>query len=673
MKHARFSCIMEGLKNKPLFVIKALERLLRNGDTFMERKKIAVFISALYEDMVRETVEGMLGAAAGENVKIIFFASFADNHTSQNYGLYQDYDTGDFVVYLLPDLKEYDALITFDTYMTGSFIEPINRLKKVAPCPVVTLGTVKEGTCSIVNDQDLSFAEVIRHLISAHGCRDIVHVAGPRERSFCVERIDIFRRTLAAAGLPCGDDRIFCGTLRPECGEEVVPAILDSYAAKGGGKLPDAIVCVNDYTAIGVIQSLESRGFRVPDDVLVTGYDDILRAQFNEPSITTSAQPFRRVGQAGMEALLRLLRGEAAAPVTAVPGELCLRQSCGCEPPRVYRKDLIREKYIRTVSNLESLALSNTNLILGGAMVDTREEIFQEIEDGCLRETGFRSAVLCLIDGWEQKKMITHRYSLKDETFDVVCGMLNGKPVRRRRLPKGQLIPDEMMADDKPYYIFPIHHLQYFLGYFIVDPELKEMEQLHVKSWLVSISAVLNSWYLRRRLTDTVSELEVLYQTDTLTGLYNRRGYYRFFESYYEECRLAGTELAVFLIDMNGMKWINDRYGHAEGDFCLCTIADAMRKSAMLDEICIRTGGDEFVVLAKNYDESRESAFISMFREEISRSIRKVGKNYQVTVSIGCFRKVPDPSGYVSIQSEAELFVRSADQAMYEEKQASRR
>ena len=103
----------------------------------MKRRKIAVFISALYEDMVRQTVEGLLKAAEGEDVKIIFFTSFADNHTSRNYDRYQDYDTGDFVIYLLPDMKEYDALISFDTYMTGSFIEPINRLKKAVNCPVI--------------------------------------------------------------------------------------------------------------------------------------------------------------------------------------------------------------------------------------------------------------------------------------------------------------------------------------------------------------------------------------------------------------------------------------------------------------------------------------------------------------------------------------------------------
>ena len=636
----------------------------------MDKKKIAVFISALYEDMVVETVQGMLSAARGENLKLVFFTSFADNHTSKRYDRYQDYDTGDFVVYLLPDLKEYDALISFDTYMTGSFIEPINILKKAVSIPVITMGTVKEGTYSIINDQEYSFRELIEHLIEKHGCRDFVHIAGQRVRSFCLERIDIFKNTLERHGLPCGDERIYYGTLRPDCGEEITERLLADYAAKGDKKLPDAIVCVNDYTAIGIIQALEKRGWHVPLDVLVTGYDDILRAQYNVPSITTSAQPFCGIGQKGLEVAKRILQGGTPDPITAVPGVLCRRQSCGCEPFNVYRKDLIREKYIRTVTNLEDFVFSNTNMILGGAVDETLEEIYNEIEKGCLCDTGFRDAVLCLIDGWEQQKTIQHRYTLKEESFNVVCGIWHGEPVKRHSLPKGQLLPEEMMNDDVPYFIFPVHHLQYFLGYFIVNPELKDLEQLHIKSWLISISTMLINWFFRNQLTNTVNELEVLYQTDTLTGLYNRRGYYRFFESYYEECRAEGKELAVFLIDMNGMKKINDGYGHAEGDFCLCTIAEAMQKSSKDGEICIRTGGDEFVVLAKDYNREKEDAFRKSVREQIRQKLEQEGKSYGISVSIGCFRSVPKKESSVSIQSEAELFLNRADKEMYTEKQS---
>ena len=176
------------------------------------------------------------------------------------------------------------------------------------------------------------------------------------------------------------------------------------------------------------------------------------------------------------------------------------------------------------------------------------------------------------------------------------------------------------------------------------------------------------NWYFRHQLTETVNELDYLYQTDMLTGLYNRRGYYRFFEDYYEECRAEKTELAVFLIDMNGMKKINDRYGHSEGDFCLTTIADAMKKNAVYGEICIRTGGDEFVVLAKHYDRTKEENFMRRLREQIDQNRRRAGKNYQISLSIGCYRSIPGPDGVASIQSEAEIYLGNADRAMYMEK-----
>ena len=120
----------------------------------MGRKTAAVYISNLYMDMVRETVEGVQESARRHDVKLLFFTSFSDNFSSRQYARYKNYDTGDFVVFLLADPGEYDGLISFDTYMPILYLDPVDRLKAQANCPVITLGTVKDGTYSVVNDQD---------------------------------------------------------------------------------------------------------------------------------------------------------------------------------------------------------------------------------------------------------------------------------------------------------------------------------------------------------------------------------------------------------------------------------------------------------------------------------------------------------------------------------------
>ena len=268
--------------------------------------------------------------------------------------------------------------------------------------------------------------------------------------------------------------------------------------------------------------------------------------------------------------------------------------------------------------------------------------------------------------------MILDRGDLEDEAFDVVCGVWNGAPVRRERLEKGQLLPRELMDDPEPYFIFPVHHLQYFIGYFITSPDLENLGQLHARSWLVNISTVLVSWVIRRQLTQSVAKLDHLYQTDMLTGLYNRRGYNRFFDDFRDQCRATGQELAVFMIDMNHMKHINDRYGHAEGDYALCAVAEAMRACARDGDICIRTGGDEFVMLSRDCDAQRERGFMREVRQTLDGICARDGKPYAVSVSIGCCRRVPGPDSEACQLYEAEAFLRDADKAMYEEKKRSR-
>ena len=634
----------------------------------MERKMVAAFIADIYRDMVRKTQYGVIQSAKRNNAKILFFTSFCDNYNHIEVKHFNDYDHGDFAIYKLPDLEKYDGLITFDSYLPDRFIEPVNKLKQEAPCPVVTLGDVRDFSYNVVNDQKRSYMELIEHLISEHNCKDMIHVAGRMEMPFSRERLQVFKDTLEKHGLPNGEDRIVYGNLWYSCGDAAVAEIMKKYEKNADKIFPDAIVCANDYMAMGVITAIEKKGFSVPEDVIVVGYDDVIQAEYNDPSVTTSAQPFEQVGKDGVNILAAIWAGRETPKTIAEPGIIKRRQSCGCEPKMTYKQDDLRESYSVTIDKLGMLSTSITNLVLSGSQAETAKDLFDRIEQSCRSDNGFSNAVLCLMEGWENQKEIYTHEDFKDVRFEVACGIYNDRPVKREKLPVGQLLPDDMLNDPEPYYIIPIHHLQYFIGYYIISPDLEDLTHDNVKSWFINISTLLENWRLKKELKISFDQLKLMYNTDVLTGLYNRRGYGMNFEEYYDSCIENQTNLAVFLIDMDNMKQINDNFGHDEGDYCLCTIANSMKAACVADEVCIRSGGDEFVVLAKDYDDEKVETYKSRLRQLITETCESDEKPFDIAVSIGCYKDIPQTGSEKSIAEISEDYLREADTLMYVEK-----
>lgn len=90
---------------------------------------------------------------------------------------------------------------------------------------------------------------------------------------------------------------------------------------------PTAIFACSDAVALGAIKALHALDLKVPDDVSVIGYDDLVYAELSSPGLTTIAQPKYQVGKQGMELLLDEIRGKRTSTIVLQP-ELILRESC---------------------------------------------------------------------------------------------------------------------------------------------------------------------------------------------------------------------------------------------------------------------------------------------------------------------------------------------------------
>ena len=97
---------------------------------------------------------------------------------------------------------------------------------------------------------------------------------------------------------------------------------------------PTAVCCYNDMTALGAMRAIRARGLRVPQDVSVTGFDDLFFAAYLAPALTTVRQPMRQMGQMAMENLFKLMSGQESAAQMKVEAELIVRGSTAKAPKR---------------------------------------------------------------------------------------------------------------------------------------------------------------------------------------------------------------------------------------------------------------------------------------------------------------------------------------------------
>jgi diguanylate cyclase (GGDEF)-like protein len=157
------------------------------------------------------------------------------------------------------------------------------------------------------------------------------------------------------------------------------------------------------------------------------------------------------------------------------------------------------------------------------------------------------------------------------------------------------------------------------------------------------------------------AELGNLALTDELTGLCNRRGFLAIAERQLKIGRRTGRGIMLFFLDIDGMKEINDSFGHGEGDLALKRVAKALKMSFRDSDVIARLGGDEFAVLAIEASDNSEVAIRARLAEDL-KAVSSGETRFAINLSLGAVR-----INICSNASIGEWMVR-ADQAMYEQK-----
>lgn len=291
----------------------------------MSKKRLTVglFICHLDNDYAYDICKGVDYAAKELDINLVIFPGMYIN-AAYNDPANSKYDHQYNSVFYYATPESIDALI-ISIGTIGSFLDDadniafLNRFKDI---PILTLESEFPGFPSLIIDSTEGLREVINHLIYDHGKKHIGFISGRKENADAQERLDIYRSTLAAAGLPVNEDLIVYGNFSEYC-EELVEDLLDSHPEI------DALCFANDQMALGGYNVLKRRGIEIGKDIAVTGFDDVPLALALEPALTTVRANACELGYHSVIEAINLIQ-TGKTQMSRLNSSMIIRESCGC-------------------------------------------------------------------------------------------------------------------------------------------------------------------------------------------------------------------------------------------------------------------------------------------------------------------------------------------------------
>lgn len=618
------------------------------------RKTIGVVLSDVsshYQEQICQTLTAYAKAADYNLAYFTFFTCYGSEETRNGRG------EGN-IVYLIPYDKLDAIVFCHDTLVNNTARDYVwESIKKHCQCPVVTLRQRSEQyPCVLVNNGNC-IEELVYHFIDEHKITKLGFMSGPLWHPDSIRRLNDFKHALANRDIPFDEKMVFEGDFWTKKAVEAADYFMTQLDER-----PEAIVCANDYMADSLMNELIGRGYLVPDDIAVSGFDNIWESSIALPPITTVSVPVQEMAEKAMELIEKMWRGEEVELCNYVDAQLILRNSCGCQTFNMQSMLAKRVRQVKEYQRIMDANQSNTYMFVDLTDLDHVEGIEKHLRIDSVDHVD--SFFLCLGEGRGEKYP---KYRSANPGFakktKVVGGLFHKEPCQFSSFVTKQLLPEDV-SEDKPmiYYFFPIHNNQYSFGYLAISFEDTYGVNKTFNNWLAIVGNALETIRIKQKNQGLLQELNNLYVHDALTGLYNRRGFDTISEDFYIRSRKEEKSFIVIAIDMDNLKVVNDRFGHMNGDLALKTIADAMQSVSGDEDACARVGGDEYNIVGIDYTEEDAENLICNFHDFLEDFNASSGLPYLVKASAGYWITKPEDD------MDLEGCINAADARLYEYK-----
>lgn len=624
------------------------------------KKRIAVCGNGWNNEFLKVVLTGIQKCAKENNVDIFVFL----NYSVQEGVEYKN--IGETNIFRLLDYANIDGVILLaNSFHLSEEYEYLTERIKQMKVPAISLEYKIPDIDYMGSDNYSGMYDMCKHLTDVHEVQKVVYVSGPEGNDESNIRRRALEDVLYEKGLKLEENNIIYGNWSFLEVQKETLLWMQSHT-----EIPDVFVCANDVMALGICSILREKGIRVPEDVIVTGYDHLVSGIQHNPKIATVDRNWNDMGYKSLQHLLDKIEQRTEKKEIFIKSRGIPTQSCGCE----YEDEFVDEKSNAAGGIYDNLVNS---IYWGGYLCDIAEcmtrissdvELHDEFNAFLEREHTYegREFYICLLEDFfttlQDNKALRKRGYTK--TVDVICGVKDGIGTERLTMDISQLIPGyKSESEQSGIYVFsPLYSREGCYGYVVFCEDVPMMYDYSLYNWLRNLKQSLGHVRQNVRMSEMNRQLSVLSLTDGLTGVYNRMGCERVAYPFLERRHALGKRAILMFADINKMKVINDKYGHLQGDLAICTVAKVIREVLNDDWIVVRYGGDEFLMVGECEEGCEPSALL----KEIDKNLEKTREQMQLPYPIKA------GLGYVIISPEEKLnlsdCLRRADEAMYEMK-----
>lgn len=636
-----------------------------------EREKkvqIAVIIVGWNMDYRLELLEGMYEAADLYHCALHIFTCMG------GFGAGHPYSKGEYDIFELPDYSLYDGIVFIsNTVFAESVVQRLSEKFSKLHTPVICTDNRVKDFGFMGTDNYIAMKSLMEHMVKVHNYKNFRMIAGPKNNKESNLRIKAFTDVLTEHGIEVKDEHIYNANY-------IMNGAIDAvhYFLEHEKEVPDAFICANDLMALTTCWELQRLGYQVPEDVAVTGFDNIKKTETYRPSITSIGRAKKKMGMEAVKALVKHILGENDTTDFYIPYELCIRESCGCN----IKKEVSFDEFARKLYNedMEKQLMSYLATSMEDDLVGCRtyEDFTRSIRNHVPKRF-IKKFFVCLNqsvadmlrnenESIEKLLYFTRETTQYDSVFSIPVAYDNGNISSYEKMKFEailELVDNVQPAHNKDHediaYFMPLHFREKCFGFMAFAGNRANITNDFIGHYVKKIANCLEQLRIHRIENLTISRLEDLYETDSMTGLYNRFGYKKRIKELVKRYENSNDSIVVQFFDMDELKYINDAYGHDAGNKAIMIVVECMKK-VYKGDFLIRYGGDEFIALGVNQtDESmreRNRQFKEMLLEETIRQKFR----YPISVSMGYhIAKHPE-------KANAEMWINCADKAMYIEK-----